>query len=127
MPAERLGPASLNGRHHLELAQADMPCIGMPICGSVSSEDVGNLQPCARTRPAPHPGRFLRVLQVQLLERFKRAGCIPDHLGGDFGVLGGGCQFGMTKEHLDDPHIRPRFQKMRGKAVPQRVQALRAC
>ena len=51
MPAERLGPASLDSRHHLELAQADMPCIGMPICGAVSSEDVGNLQPRARQGP----------------------------------------------------------------------------
>ena len=53
MPAERLGPASLDRRHHLELAQADMPGIGLPPRRSVvlkarlrrdGTEDVSQLQ-----------------------------------------------------------------------------------
>ena len=30
MPAKRFGSAGLDGRHHLELAEADMPGIGLP-------------------------------------------------------------------------------------------------
>ncbi len=44
MPAERLGPAGLYRRHHLELAQTDMPGIGPPPRGAVSSKYVSNLQ-----------------------------------------------------------------------------------
>ena len=45
MPAERLGPAGLDRRHHLELGQADMPGTGPPPRGAVGAEDVSDLQP----------------------------------------------------------------------------------
>ncbi len=51
MPAERLGPASLNRRHHFELGQADMSGIVPPPRGAMGTEDVSDLQ----LRPG-HPG-----------------------------------------------------------------------
>ena len=51
VPAERLRPAGLDRRHHLELGQADMPGMGPPPRGTMGTEDVGDLQ----LRP-DHPG-----------------------------------------------------------------------
>ena len=45
MTAEGRRAALLDGRHHLELAEADMPGIGPAPGGSVAMEDVGDLQP----------------------------------------------------------------------------------
>ncbi len=44
MPAERLGSAGLDGRHHLELGQADMPLMGLPPRTTMGAEDVSQLQ-----------------------------------------------------------------------------------
>ena len=44
MPAERLGPAGLDRRHHPELGEADMPGIGPPPRRAVRAEDVSDLQ-----------------------------------------------------------------------------------
>jgi len=72
----------------------------------------------ARGNPRPSLRSLFAGLEVQLLEGLERAGRIPDHLGGDFGVLSGGRQLGMTEQHLNNPNIRPGFQQMGGKAVP---------
>lgn len=59
MPAKRLGPAGFNGRHDLELREAQMPCIGPPIGRSMIAKDVGNLQRVPWHAAAPvrsHPG-----------------------------------------------------------------------
>ena len=55
MPAERVCSAGLDGRHHLELAQADMPGIGPPPRGTMGAEYVSNLQPCAGQCPCLTP------------------------------------------------------------------------
>ena len=44
MAAEGRRAALLDGCHHLELAKADMPGIGVAPGGSVAMEDVGDLQ-----------------------------------------------------------------------------------
>jgi hypothetical protein len=44
MPAERLGPAGLNGGHHFELAVADMPSIGPSPRRTIGAEDISDLQ-----------------------------------------------------------------------------------
>lgn len=44
MPAERLGPAGLNGGHHFELAETDMAFIGLPPRRTMVTEDVSNFQ-----------------------------------------------------------------------------------
>src|SRR5712691_4754566 len=45
MTAEGSRAAALDGRHHLELAEAHMPGIGPAPGGAMVMEDVGNLQP----------------------------------------------------------------------------------
>jgi len=44
MPAERLGPAGLNGGHRFELAETDMSSIGPPPRRAVHAKDVSDLQ-----------------------------------------------------------------------------------
>ncbi len=53
MPTERFGSASFYRRHHFELAETDMTCLGPPICGSILPKDVSNLQPGALQPPEP--------------------------------------------------------------------------
>ncbi len=50
MTAEGSRAAALDGRHHLELAEAHMPGIGPAPGGAMVMEDVGNLQPRAAHR-----------------------------------------------------------------------------
>ncbi len=71
MPAKRLSPAGLDGRHDLELVQADMPGIGPPPRGTMGPEDVRNLQlmPTARQSIAPQSmrgGHLVRVIPVRV-------------------------------------------------------------
>ena len=65
----------------------------------------------------------MQILDVQLFERFERAGRVTDDLGGDMGVTGGGAQFGMAEQDLDHPHVDICFQKVGCEAVAQRVQS----
>jgi hypothetical protein len=44
VPAERLGPAGFNRRHHLQLGQADMPRVGLPPRRTMGTEDVSQFQ-----------------------------------------------------------------------------------
>lgn len=44
VPAQRLRPAGLEHRHDLELAQTDMPRIGLPPRGPMGTEDISDLQ-----------------------------------------------------------------------------------
>src|ERR1017187_9736034 len=44
MAAESHGAAALDRRHHLQLAEADMTCIGFTPSGPVVAEDVRDLQ-----------------------------------------------------------------------------------
>ena len=41
--AERSGAAVLDRRHDLELGEAQVPCMGGPVGGPGSTEDVGDL------------------------------------------------------------------------------------
>jgi hypothetical protein len=52
MAAESSRAATLDRRHHLELAEAHMPRIGRAPCGAIAMEDVCDLQPRAAHRRA---------------------------------------------------------------------------
>jgi hypothetical protein len=85
MPAERRGAAVLDRRHDLELLQAQMPCMGGPVGGPGSAEDVGDLDRGAHGS-AVGRDHLSRLEQAELVERARhrshRAGC-------DLGVEGG--------------------------------------
>jgi hypothetical protein len=44
MPAEGCGAAALDGRHHLQLVEADVPGIGSTPCRPVVAKDIRDLQ-----------------------------------------------------------------------------------
>ena len=44
MPAERRRATALDRRHHLQLAEADMPAVGSTPCRAVVAEDIRDLQ-----------------------------------------------------------------------------------
>lgn len=50
--AKGRGAAVLDRRHHLELLQCQMPCMGGPVGGPGSAEDVGNLDRGAHAQPS---------------------------------------------------------------------------
>src|SRR5216684_824549 len=55
MAAEGRRARVLDGRHHLELAQARMPDIGSALGGAMVMQDVGDLQPRAAHRRRARP------------------------------------------------------------------------
>ena len=67
MPAERLGSAGLNGGHHFELGQADMPSIGPPPRRTMGAEDVSNLQRGFGQLAGAYPGRSRRPSMFSFL------------------------------------------------------------
>src|SRR5206468_3233207 len=64
--------AVLDGRHHLELAQAQMPGIGTAPGGAMLTKDVGDLQPRAAHR------RRARLRVSASPRAAARAGCGPE-------------------------------------------------
>jgi hypothetical protein len=61
MPTERFGSAGFNCRHHLQLAETDVPSIGPPIRGSIVPKDICDLQSWARHRPRRYSNPRLTV------------------------------------------------------------------
>lgn len=118
MPAERLGPAGFDRRHHPELGEADMPGIGPPPCGTMGAKDVSDFKPRAGHRPGP----LIPASILQLGQRLVGARRVTDQLRGDMCVAFRCLEFGMPEQYLDHPHIRPGLQKVRREAMPQRVQ-----
>ena len=63
MPAERLGSAGFNRGHDFQLAETDMPGIGPPPRGTISSENISDLQLGTRQLPVrlhqPSPERLI--------------------------------------------------------------------
>jgi len=109
--------AVLDGRHHLELAKADMPGIGFAPGGAMAVEDVCDLQPLAA-----HGRRLNSGSRSPFGRRASRSSglvTVRDRGVGDTGVTGGGVEFGVAEQHLDDADVGILFQEMGGEAVPQ--------
>ena len=112
MTTEGGGAAPLDGRHHLELGQAQVPGLGRPVGRPGSAEDVGDLQ---RGSNAESAGCALSFHQQR--EALQRPGDGADRLGRDPGVERGGVELGVSEQHLDDADVDILFQEVGGKAV----------
>src|SRR3954451_22103755 len=117
MAAKGDGAALLDRRHHLDLAEAEMPGIGSPPIGSMAMEDVRDLQPRAAHGRRLNPGS--RPPFGRRCEPVERAGHGADGGVSDTGVTGRGVELGVTEQHLDDADFGVLFQEVRGEAVPQ--------
>jgi len=80
MTAERSRAAGLDGRHYLELVEADMPGVCRSPGCPVSAEDIGDLQ-CGA-----HRGSVWALAFDQQLEMFERARHRTDRLRRDAGI-----------------------------------------
>ena len=105
MATEGSRAAALDCRHHLELAEAQMPCIGGAPGGAMAMKDVCDLQPwAAHGRWATawlHPGSWAPFGQRR--KPVERAGDRSDRGAGNTRVKRGGVELGMAKEH---PRLR---------------------
>jgi hypothetical protein len=117
MTAEGSRAAVLDGRHHLELAEAHMPGIGLAPSGAMAMEDVRNLQPLAAH------GRRLHSASRSPFDRrhelVEWAGYGADRGVGDTGVTRRGVELGVAEQYLDDADVGILFEQMGGEAVPQ--------
>ena len=96
MTAESRRAAALDGRHHLQLAEAHMAGIGLTPCRSMDAEDIRDLQRWMR-----HPSRALsgRLSPLELAgDMLQRAHDLADRLGGDTRIEGRGIELGVAKQ-----------------------------
>ena len=124
MPAERRGAAVLDGRHHLQLAKADMAGVGSAPCRSMIAEDVRDLQ--CRTR---HARRALsgRLGPLDLAgDMLQRADHFADHLGGDARIKRRAIELGVPEQKLDSPKIAGAPVNQGGLRSPARLRAAMA-
>ncbi len=85
MTAERCTAASLDGRHHLELVEADMSPMRLTPYRSLGAEDVRNLQGLS----GHDSSRYRQNLQW--------AGDFLQYFGSDLGIEAGGLQPAMAE------------------------------
>ena len=106
---ERGTAAALNGRHHLQLAETQMPGTGITPRRSMVAEDVRDLQAATR-----RSGGWQRQV-------FQRTGHLAERAGCHVAVACGGLQLAVTQQHLDHADIDLVLQQVGGKAVTQGV------
>ncbi len=95
MAAESCRAAALDRRHHLQLAETDVTCIGLPPSRSMVAEDIRDLQ-----GGTSHDRRGLcrrLLLRCQRREPIQRAHDRADHVGGYLRVERGGIEPGMSE------------------------------
>ena len=98
--------ALLDGRHDLELAQAQVAALRLAPGGTMAAEDVGDLQGAVRHEEG------LRGLQS-----LQRADHLAQDLGGDVRVDRRGLQPLVAEQHLDHPDVDLLLEQVGGKAV----------
>src|SRR6266851_9924427 len=116
MPAESRRAAALDGRHHLQLAEAHMAGIGLTPCRSMDAEDIRELQRRARHARRALAGRpGLLELAGDMLQR---AHDLADRLGGDARIERRRVKLGVTEQNLNHANVDVLLEQMGGKAVP---------
>jgi len=109
---QRRCAALFYGRHDLELPQAQVALLGFAPRWAMGTKDVGNLQ-----SEASHAGQS----PLHRCQSLQWADHLAQDFGGYLGVKGGGLQFFVPKQHLDDTDVDLLLQQVCGKTVPQGV------
>jgi len=94
MSPQRRAAALLDGRHDLELAQAQVPTLSPAPSGPVSMEDVGDLQGVA-----PHEGALRRGQHLERRNHFAQ------DLGADLRIECRRLQLLVPEQDLDDADV----------------------
>lgn len=109
--AERRGAAMLDRRHHLELDEAQVTCMGGPIGRAGSTEDIGDLDRGA------HGSTGRRLAFHQRHQPIERPCDRMDRPRRDLDVERSRIEFAVTKQHLDDADVDILFEQVGGEAV----------
>ncbi len=123
--AERHRAAALDGRHYLQLVEADVPGIGSAPRRPVIAEDIRNLQRWTGHRRWLRRRRVsaaLLGLLARLRQQVERALDAGDHAGGDTRITRRRLQFVMTQQRLDNSNTGAALEQVGGEAVAQCVQ-----
>ena len=110
MTAEGCGAAVLDGRHHLEMAEADMAGVGSTPCRAVGAEDIRDLE--RRTRHGSLAGRACSWRQI-----LQRALDLADGPGGDLGIARRGLELLVSEQRLDEADVHAAVEQVGGEAV----------
>ena len=134
MAAERCRAATLDG------VENAMVGVGQAVCAAigraVTSDDVGQfarrLQPCLAPTMTGGEGhgrlglRLVQLLEPRQTQQIKRTVQLLQMLAGQVQVDGRAAQAAMPHEQLNGAQVHAGFEQVRGKAMPQRVDALPA-
>ena len=118
MSSQRRAAALFDGRHDLELPQAQMGLLSLPPRRTVSAKNIRDLQ-CGT-----HHDRDLHdesTFDLYLRQAIQRADHFAQKLGRHLRIERGGVQLLVPEQHLDHPDIHLLLQQMGGKGVTKRV------
>jgi len=138
MTAERRRAAALDGRHHLQLVEADVARIGSTPRLSVAAEDIRDLQRWTQHcrgrlgRRLIGAGRlailgrgfllWLFALLARLRQQIERTRDFRDHSGSDAGIARRRLQLVVSQQRLNDSDVGAALKQMGREAVAQRMQ-----
>ena len=105
MAAERGAAALFDGRHDLQLAEAEVSPLVLPPRRPVGAEDIRDLQ-----------GGHARALLGS--GRLQRTDHLAQDLGGHLGIERRGLQLLVAEQDLDGADIYLLLEQVRGEAVP---------
>ena len=114
MSSQRRAAALFDGRHDLELTDAQVSPLRLSPRGPVGPEDIRDLQ-----GTTPH-GRGL--LDRQGLQRIQGTDHLAQNVRGHLHIQRRGIELLVTKQDLDHPDIHFLFEQVRGERMPQRMQ-----
>jgi len=114
MPTERRAAALFDGRHDLELAEAEVAGLRVTPSRPVSAEDIRDLQ-----GEASHARGLAGCLDLQVLQW---AFHLMQELGRDLAIAGGVLELLVAQQHLDNADILVVLEQVGGEGVAQRMQ-----
>ena len=112
--SQRRAAALFDGRHDLELTEAQVALLRLSPRRPVGPEDVRDLQ-----GTTPH-GRGL--IERQGFQRIQGTDHLAQKVGGHLGIQRRGVQSLVAKQDLYHPDIHFLFEQVRGERMPQRMQ-----
>src|ERR1700722_20649116 len=110
MAAEREAAALLDGRHDLQLSEAQVPPLLLSPRRPVGAEDIRDLQ-----------GGTLHAALLRCGAWLQRADHLAQDLGAHLGIERRGLEFFMSEQNLDHADIHLLLEQMRREAVSKRV------
>ena len=114
MAAESRGTAALDGRHDLQLVEAQVSGVGGAPGRTVAAEDIRQLDRWTRQGGKPRSGGRSDLSEQQV----ERAGDLADRLDGDTRVERRGVELLVAEQYLDDADVGLLLEQVRRETMP---------